>query len=291
MNSSLPIMAKIEKKIEMTRDTVLFTFIPVSASNNFNYTGKQLKSPFTCFNPGQFVQLSLPGAGEMPISYCGTPHTDGNLELCVKAVGRVSSALFNLQVGDNVAINGPFGHGFPLNEFHNNDILLIAGGVGMAPIRSLLLALLNDPQSFGRLTLLHGAREPQALLFAEELWQFHEQGLLSILSVVDSLDNKQNATIYPLCHTGLLPKLIDECHIDNRRTMAALCTPPAAYSAIYKKLSQHGLNDGSIYLSLERKMKCGVGHCGHCAMGTLLCCTDGPVFSVAQLVKNKVSQW
>lgn len=305
MNTNIPVMASIQSRKSLNNDTVYYR-IAVSDADTDNlpsyhgigsdtrniapdfltpFQGKD-ENPATAFmnfHPGQFVQLSVPGVGEMPISYCGIPSTDGSIELCVRNVGRVSIALSRLPIGSRVGVRGPLGHGFPLEEYAGRNILLIAGGVGIAPIRSLLLALLYNRDQYGSLTLLHGAREVKALLFSDELQQYCEQGWLKVSSAVDCLDNDGTGGVYPVCRLGLLPTLIDEFRLDPETTIAALCAPPAAYPSLIAKLRQQRLGDDRIHLSLERQMKCGVGRCGHCAVGSLLCCVDGPVFSLSQL--------
>jgi len=277
MNSTLPAMATITDIRHLTADTSLFT-LQVNAS-----AGMAAATPgVASFLPGQFLQLSLPGSGEIPISYCGIPTTDGSLELCIRHIGHVTAALRSSMQGDTVGLRGPFGQGFPLHCYRGQDLLLIAGGLGMAPLRSLLLALLRRRQDWGELTLLFGARETGALLFLDELLQIRERGDIRLLLAVDrpgqSLENP------PDCTVALLPALLDRLEIQPGRTYAALCGPPVVYPCLVSGLKSRGLSDERIHLSLERRMKCGLGKCGHCAVGTYLCCTDGPVFSHARLL-------
>ena len=269
MNSNLPVMAVILAIRPLTVDTSLFTLRtepshPVAAS----------------FLPGQFLELSLPGVGEFPVSYCGSPSPDGSIELCIRHVGHVTAALKNAAPGDAVGARGPFGHGFPLSAYAGQDLLLIAGGLGMAPLRSLLLALLQR-ERWGRLTLLYGARETGALLFVDEMLALQRHGEMQLQLAVDHPDYCLNGP--PDCRVALLPDLLDQLDIEPRRTCAAICGPPVVYPLLVSRLRLLGLGDDRIHLSLERRMKCGVGRCGHCAVGTRLCCVDGPVFSCAEL--------
>ncbi|NTW99381.1 MAG: oxidoreductase, partial [Geobacteraceae bacterium] len=233
------------------------------------------------FLPGQFLVLSLPGVGEIPVSYCGSPSTDGSIELCIRHVGHVTSSLKAAAPGEAVGVRGPFGRGFPLSAYSGRDILLIAGGLGMAPLRSLLLALLEQRGLFGRVILLYGAREPGALLFQVELLSLQKQGKIQLQLAIDQPDQCLNGP--PDCRVALLPALLDNLDVDPVRTCAAICGPPVVYPLLVSRLRLMGLVSDRIHLSLERRMKCGVGRCGHCAVGSLLCCVDGPVFSHAEL--------
>ncbi len=272
MNASLPVPATITTIRPLTDDTTLYTLdCGLNTQNN----------GVASFLPGQFLELSLPGIGEVPISYCGFPSAGGAIELCIRHVGHVTTPLNRSVAGDAVGLRGPFGHGFPLDSYENQDLLLIAGGLGMAPLRSLLLALLNQRQRWGELTLLYGAREKGALLFLDELLQLAKRNDIQVQLAVDRLEHCLEGP--PNCRVALLPALLEQLAIRPDRTCAALCGPPVVYPYLVSGLKRIGLPDERIHLSLERRMKCGVGRCGHCAVGTFLCCCDGPVFNYAQL--------
>lgn len=270
MNSNLPITAVVSSIIPLTVDTSLLTIRTES--------GHPVASSFL---PGQFLQFSLPGVGEIPLSYCGVPSSDGSIELCIRHVGRVTTPLKVLVQGDSVALRGPFGNGFPMAAYVGHDLVLIAGGLGMAPIRSLLLALLQQCELIGELTLLYGARETGALLFLDELLELQQCGRIKLHLAVDHPDRCLSGP--PDCRIALLPDLL--CHIDVEpdRTFAAICGPPVVYPLLMSALQGMGVTEDRIHLSMERRMKCGVGRCGHCAVGTRLCCVDGPVFCSAEL--------
>lgn len=270
MNSTLPVPAVITAIRPVAVDTSLFTL----------HT-EQCHPVASSFLPGQFLELSLPGVGEIPLSYCGSPSPDGSIELCIRHVGHVTTPLKNAAPGDSVGVRGPFGRGFPLAAYAGQDLLLIAGGLGMAPLRSLLLALLRQRELWGRLTLLYGARETGALLFLDELLEMQKQGDIVLHLGIDHPDHCLAGP--PDCRIALLPVLLDQLDVDPGRTCAAICGPPVVYPLLVSRLRQLGLTDDRIHLSLERRMKCGVGRCGHCAVGTLLSCVDGPVFSNAEL--------
>ena len=270
MNSHLPTPAVVSAILPLTADTSLLTlhtepYHPVASS----------------FLPGQFLQLSLPGIGEIPLSYCGVPSRDGSIELCIRHVGHVTTPLKSAVPGDAVGVRGPFGRGFPLSAYAGQDLLLIAGGLGMAPLRSLLLLLLKQRGLWGDVTVLYGAREAGALLFIDELLELQKRGDIELLLAVDHPGHCLEGP--PDCRIALLPALLDQLTVDPDRTCAALCGPPVVYPLLVSGLRRLGLADSRIHLSLERRMKCGVGLCGHCAVGTRLCCVDGPVFSRAEL--------
>ncbi len=272
MNTTMPVQATITRVRRLTADTTLFTM-----SCNDNAVNRGVAE----FLPGQFLELSVPGIGEIPISYCGIPSPEGEIELCIRHVGLVTLPLRNAVPGDAVGLRGPFGHGFPVNCYENQDLLLIAGGLGMAPLRSLLLVLAEQRQRWGELTLLYGAKDTASLLFMDELLGQSRKKDIRIQLSVDRPEHCLDGP--PNCRVALLPALLDQLTIRPDRTCAALCGPPVVYPYLVKKLKQLGLSDNRIHLSLERRMKCGLGRCGHCAVGTYLCCTDGPVFSLAQL--------
>jgi len=270
VNSHLPTPAVVSAILPLTADTSLLTL--------HTEPGHPAASSFL---PGQFLQLSLPGVGEIPLSYCGVPSRDGSIELCIRHVGHVTTPLKSAALGDVVGVRGPFGRGFPLSAYAGQDLLLIAGGLGMAPLRSLLLLLLKQRGMWGDVTVLYGAREAGALLFIDELLELQKRGDIELLLAVDHPGHCLEGP--PDCRIALLPALLDQLTVDPDRTCAALCGPPVVYPLLISGLRRLGLADNRIHLSLERRMKCGVGLCGHCAVGTRLCCVDGPVFSYAEL--------
>jgi NAD(P)H-flavin reductase len=233
------------------------------------------------FIPGQFVQISVPAGGEAPISLASPPRPGNSLELCVRRLGQVTGMLHRLLPGDRVGVRGPFGNGFPLSEWTGRNILLIAGGLGMAPLRSLLYALLMRRGEFGEITLMYGAREPSAILFKEDLVELSSRRDMHLFLTVDFATEEPPGGL--ACKTGLLPTLLRGVNFSTADTVAAVCGPPALYRCVMEELLGDGIPPERIYLSLERRMKCGVGLCCHCAVGDLFCCTDGPVFRYSDL--------
>lgn len=268
--STLPAPAVISAISIQTADTALFLVTPQRGADE----------PASRFLPGQFLELSVPGAGEIPVSYCGLPRPDGAIELCIRNVGHVTAALHALSVGCEVAVRGPYGHGFPLDAMEGRNLLLVAGGLGMAPIRSLLLRALERRTSFSSLTLLYGAGSPGALLFREELNRLAALDGLRLLLAVERAGGCRGEL--PPYRVALLPALLDDVELKPGGSVA-ICGPPEAYPILVERLRLRGIDEARMHLSLERRMKCGVGLCGHCAVGDLLCCQDGPVFSCAVL--------
>lgn len=271
MNVNLPVTALVLSVRTLNSDTFLCAL------------GTQVDHPVAAgFLPGQFLQLSLPGVGEIPVSYCGYPSAGGTVELCIRTVGRVTTALKAASPGAAVGLRGPFGRGFPMGLYSGQDLLLIAGGLGMAPLRSLLLELCANREQYGRVMVLLGARDAGALLFSEELLRLHECGVIGLHLAVDHVGSAYESV--PGCRVALLPSLLEGLEVDSQRTYAALCGPSVVYPYLVEELQALGLPAERIHLSLERRMKCGIGRCGHCAVGCNLCCVDGPVFSLAGLV-------
>jgi NAD(P)H-flavin reductase len=269
-NTSIPPPATISSRQTLSGDTTLYRLsLESSGTDRFD------------FNPGQFIQLSVPAGGEAPISLAGPPRGDNALELCVRHAGHVTGMLKRLQPGDRVGVRGPFGNGFPLSEWSGRDILLLAGGLGIAPLRSLLYALLARREEFGEITFMYGAREPSALLFKEDLAILGSRRDMHLFLTVDFATEEPPGGL--TCNTGLVTSLLGGVRSITSDTVAAICGPPALYRCVIEELGRVGITAEHIYLSLERRMKCGVGLCCHCAVGDLFCCTDGPVFRSSQL--------
>ncbi len=230
--------------------------------------------------PGQFVMLSIPGIGEAPISISSSPsRSNGHFELCVRRAGDVTGALHKLGPGNLVGIRGPMGHGFPIEQMRGKDILFAPGGLGLAPLRSLINQVLDERQDFGRVIILYGARRPAELLFRDELDQWAQRGDIEFKVTVDRGDETWKGNV------GVITTLFPKISIDPLNTVAITCGPPIMYRFVLVEMIGKGIPESQIYLSLERRMKCGVGKCGHCQINDLYCCKEGPVFTYSQ-VKN-----
>lgn len=228
--------------------------------------------------PGQFVEVSLAGIGEAPISVSSAPADNNSFELVVRKVGNLTNALHRLPVGDKIGIRGPFGTSFPVDTaMLGKDILFICGGIGLVPIRSAILHVLNNRASYGSVTILAGTKTPAERLFVDEIgkWCVHQNVVFH--ETVDRADANWKGNVGVV--TTLLPKLA----IDLSRTVTLICGPPVMYKFVIIDLQKMGMKEDVIYLSLERLMKCGVGKCGHCQVNHLYMCQDGPVVCYADI--------
>jgi NAD(P)H-flavin reductase len=263
-NPYQPHLARIVRIEKMVENTQVFTlrFLDEHMVRSFRHL------------PGQFVMLSIPGTGEMPISISSSPTRPEVLELCVRRVGRVTSALYRMRTNDVVGVRGPYGNGYPMQEIAGHDLLLAAGGLGMAPLRSLLWYALDHREQFNNLTLMYGSKRPEDMLFRQELVALVDRADINCLLTVDAdpAGTWQN-------HVGLLPTMFDYARIDPARTYAAVCGPPVVYKFILQRLLKLNFPKNRILMSLERRMKCGVGKCGHCSIGYKYTCLHGPIFT------------
>jgi sulfhydrogenase subunit gamma (sulfur reductase) len=227
---------------------------------------------------GQFVEVSLFGIGEAPISISSSPsRSNGTFELCVRKVGDVTSALHNLSEGATIGVRGPFGSGFPLDKFKGKDILFAPGGLGLAPARSVINQVLDERGSYGRVIILYGAKNPSELLFKDELETWSKRGDVEFHVTVDRGDADWKGNV------GVITTLFPKISVNPRNTVAITIGPPVMYRFVLMELLGKGIPEGQIWMSLERRMKCGVGKCGHCQINGLYCCQQGPSFSYAQL--------
>jgi sulfhydrogenase subunit gamma (sulfur reductase) len=228
--------------------------------------------------PGQFVEVSVFGIGEAPISISSSPsRSNGSFELCVRRVGAVTHALHGLQEGALIGIRGPFGRGFPVERFRGKDVLFAPGGLGLAPLRSLINEVLDGRGQYGRVMILYGARNPGELLFRDELEAWRQRDDIELHVTVDRPDDHWRGDV------GVITTLFSRLQLHARNTVAITCGPPVMYRFVLMELLGKGIPESQIWLSLERRMKCGVGKCGHCQMEHIFTCQDGPVFSYVEI--------
>jgi len=229
--------------------------------------------------PGQFMQVSIFGIGEAPISVSSSPTRGSYLELAVRKAGTLTAAMHELRSGDAIGLRGPFGTAFDVPAMEGQDLVLISGGCGLAPMRALIQRVEDRREDFGEVTILYGAKSPDDVLYKEDLamWRYSDA-----LRCHVTVDHVQGGTCWD-GHLGLITELIPPLEVDPARTVAVVVGPPVMYEFVVNALRKKGLSDERIVLSLERHMKCGVGKCGHCTMGHLYCCVDGPVFRLDQL--------
>lgn len=225
-------------------------------------------------DPGQFVEVSILGIGEAPISICSSPTKRDSFELCVRAVsdGRFTGAMHRLEAGDELGIRGPFGAGFPAQLLQGYDLILVAGGLGIAPLRSLINYVIDNRREYGKVTILLGCKDPKSMLFGDEIEYWQERLDINFSCTVDRSDPEWKGNV------GLITSLIPGVSIDSDRTYAVVCGPPIMYKFVIKELLAKKIPENQILVSLERHMKCGLGKCGHCQIHNIYCCQDGPVF-------------
>jgi sulfhydrogenase subunit gamma (sulfur reductase) len=228
------------------------------------------------FQPGQMLEVSLFGYGEIPIGLASSPTRERTFDLVVRTVGRVSTALSALGRGQSVYIRGPLGRGFDLDRLRGRDVLIIAGGIGLCPTRSLIQYILDRRQEFGRFVLFYGARDPKQMLFAEDLRAWRVSREIEYHETVDRAGPGWKG------HVGVITTLFKQTRIDPAMRVV-ICGPPVMFRFVMAELDRLGVAREHVFVDLERRMKCGVGKCGHCQINDRYVCVDGPVFSYAEI--------
>ena len=235
------------------------------------------------FKAGQFVELAVPGIGEAPFTPSSSPKISERMEITIMRTGRVTDWLDTMKVGDEVGVRGPMGRAYPIEDFHGREILIVGGGCGVGPLRSLLLALVEDLDSYARIIVRYGARTPDSIVFRDAQMRGWDQGgALDVMLTVDEGNPGWDG------HVGMITSIMTEdyldCHADDG--IAVMCGPPVMMKYGTETLLARGYRPENIYLSLERNMSCGVGQCGHCRLGRYYVCKDGPVFSYDEIQNN-----
>jgi len=228
------------------------------------------------FIPGQFTMLSAFGVGEVPISVSSAANVDGPLQHTIRDVGAVTHALSNTPVGDVVGVRGPYGTGWNVSDGEGGDVILVAGGIGLAPLRPAVLEVLRHRQRYGRVVVLYGTRSPADVLFADELRRWDNLGV-EVLVTVDY------GTPEWMGRVGLVTTLVKRAGFDPRAALALVCGPEVMMRFTAAALIERGVRPENVRVSLERNMRCGVGLCGHCQYRELFVCLDGPVLPFDQV--------
>jgi len=223
------------------------------------------------FRPGQFNMVYVFGFGEVAISISGDPAAPGKLVHTVRAVGKLTTALCASKAGARLGIRGPFGTSWPVDEAAGGDVVLVAGGLGLAPLRPAVYRILAEREKFGRVTLLYGARSPETVLYRAELRRWARAGI-DVRVTVDAADSRWRGEV------GVVTRLIDQAAVTAGATAAFVCGPEIMMRFAVSSLTQRGIPTDRISVSMERNMKCAVGFCGHCQYGPEFICRDGPVF-------------
>ena len=264
-NPYKPMLVKIEKIIQETPDTKTFrsVFCDEEYGKNFKY------------EPGQFQQVSVFGVGESTFCLTSSPTRGGYIEFSVKKLGSVTSALHELGEGDIVGVRAPLGNHFPHENWHGKNLLFVGGGIGMAPMRSLLNYCLDTRGDYGEINVIYGSRTPNDMSYKYEYDSWRKGGNLYL--TVDCGDDEWHD------HIGHVPGYLKELAPSPENTVAITCGPPIMIKFALVELANLGFKDEQIFTTLEMRMKCGVGKCGRCNIGSKFVCTDGPVFSYAEL--------
>ena len=262
-NPYRPHRARITSIVDLTDNEKLFELRLIDEESRAEFS----------HSAGQFVEVSIFGVGEAPISISSAPSKQGFIELCVRRAGDVTGALHDMRCGDIIGIRGPFGRGFPFEQMKGSDVLLVAGGLGIAPLKSLINHIHDERHAFGNVTILYGSRTPSEILFRRqfEMWQHRDD--FDMVLTVDQADDSWTGEV------GLVTRLFDKIDVDPANTYGALCGPPVMYKYVIAEMRKKGIDADRIYVSFERRMKCGVGKCGHCGVGHQYACVDGPVFN------------
>jgi len=227
--------------------------------------------------PGQFVQVFVPAIGEAPISICSAPNPQRTFDLCVRKLGDVTSAIHRLKAGDVIGIRGPFGNGFDMQALRGHDLLIVGGGIGLVPLRGVIQYVAGHRQDYGEVTILYGFKAPAEQLFRDELDSWAGKGQMDLRTTVDRPHPDWSG------HVGVITTLFPDLKINPQRTKALVVGPPIMYQFVITECRLKGLADDNIILSLERRMRCGVGKCGHCQINNKYVCIDGPVFTFSEV--------
>ncbi|MHB8870771.1 MAG: FAD/NAD(P)-binding protein [Thermoleophilia bacterium] len=228
-------------------------------------------------NPGQFVEVSVFGIGEAPFSISSSPTRGDTFDLCIRRVGDVTTAMERLGLGAKLGVRGPLGRGFPLETMRGRNVLIIAGGLGIVPLRSLIVNLIDERADFGDVTILYGCKNPADMLFKEEIAQWAARDDVDFRITADIAEPSWTGNVGPV--TTLFRRLT----VDPKTTVPVMVGPPVMFKHVVKQVLAVGIPEDRIILSLERRMKCGIGECGHCQINGVYVCQDGPVFTYAEL--------
>ncbi len=229
------------------------------------------------FEPGQFNMIYAYGVGEVPISISGALPTEGMLEYTVRGVGPVTRAIASARIGSRLGLRGPFGRGWPLREAEGQDIIIVGGGIGLAPLRPAIQYIINNRGKYGKFYILYGARTPADLLYKGDLRVWRGRLDIQLLVTVDRGDEKWRG------YVGVVTTLFKYIRLEPNSTYAFVCGPEIMMKFTVQELRNQGLPDERIFISMERNMKCGVGLCWRCQFGPVFVCKDGPVFSLSEI--------
>lgn len=238
------------------------------------------------FKTGQFIELTIPGFGEAPFTPSSRPSVKDRMEITVMKVGKVTEKIHQVKKGDTVGLRGPFGNGYPLDEFMGKEILVVGGGCGFAPIRSLMYSFFERSGDFKKLFFRGGCKSPKEFLYKNETAEWIKRDDLDAVLTVDSHEGDKSWK----GNVGLVTTILDGINMDFKTGIAVVCGPPIMMKFATAKLVDIGFREPNIYLSMEKNMSCGIGKCGHCRIGEYYVCKDGPVFQYSK-IKNNPDIW
>ena len=261
-----PQLWSVSKRLQETYDTFTIELKPVETAGRCN------------FRPGQFNMLYAFGVGEAPISISGDPAQPSTLLHSIRMVGNVTLALKKLHVGDPIGVRGPFGAHWPVELAEGNDVLIVAGGIGFAPLRPVVHHVLAHRHKYGKVVLLYGTRSPEDILFREDVAAWRGRFDVDVFVTVDTASEEWRGNV------GVVTSLIPKTGVDPENTVAMVCGPELMMRFTVAELRKRGIDPDRIFISMERNMKCGIAQCGHCQLGPTFVCKDGPVFPY-----NKIS--
>lgn len=241
-----------------------------------HFTLKLKDGAAMAYEPGQILEVSLFGYGEIPIGFASSPTRKDSFDIVIRSVGRVSKAVNKLEKGQSLFVRGPLGSGFNLDKFRGHDILIIAGGIGLCPTRSLIQYIMDRRNEFKKFTLFYGAKDPSQQLFLNDLANWRKSNDVEYHETVDKSDATWKGNV------GVITTLFQKTKI-SPDTRVVICGPPVMFRFVIAELDKIGIPRSNVYVDLERRMKCGVGKCGHCQINDKYVCVDGPVFSVSDL--------
>jgi sulfite reductase subunit B len=236
------------------------------------------------FRTGQFIEMTIPGVGEAPFTPSSRPAVQDVLEVSVMKVGKVTEKIHQLKKGDVIGIRGPFGNGYPVDHFKGKEVLVVGGGCGFAPLRSLMYSLFDLSGQFKKLYFRGGCKSPSDFLYRNEIESWAKRTDLQIELTVDKGDETWKGPV------GVVTTILDSAKMDYANGIAILCGPPIMMKFGAKKIMAMGFKEENLYLSMEKNMSCGIGKCGHCRLDRYYCCKDGPVFRYEQ-IKNSPEIW
>lgn len=265
-----PLQPDLATILEVVNET------PNIRSFRLSFDDAQVMKNFS-FLPGQIGLMSVLGAGESTFAISSPPSQKEYIQFSIMKTGAVTSAIHELAEGDKVAVRAPLGCAFPTEEWKGSNILIVGGGIGMAPLRSLLMHLLDHRQDYADMKVIYGARTPADLCFAAGRRDWEDRGDVDFIATVDSGEPEWPG------RTGLVPNVLEEEGLLPENTVAITCGPPIMIKYTLLSLDKMGFREEQIYTTLERRMKCGIGLCGRCNVGSKYVCTDGPVFSLKEL--------